>query len=318
MSTLCITASRLGLPDILGNESTSGVRKNISGKLSKPSDHFGNNKVINKALCEITQAGWSAVQIQLARSALNKMAQVNTALGRTDGVESILAQIITEQCKSTDQRCELAKNKVADIFEKLHSQNLKQQQEIQKRIDAEKTSGLWSKLVNFFKGLAGLLSAASSIVTGPAGIAAATLLVASIVTAYVLPSDQGKWISFGLGVAGALCGGLGGVFNLAKTTTHGTLKLAGNLAQLGSGVSSGIAAGAGMVRSYYDSKSLNAQSALIEIKALETKLTTDAEDEREELKLIIEAQDRGIKAAIKGLDEHSRIGLLAAQERSES
>jgi hypothetical protein len=262
-----------------------------------------------RALASVASARLDSAE---ATSALQKMARGCAALAAAGSLDSAVTSILVEQSRQTDQRGALAKTDVLRKLGDLRQQHLREQEAIKKRQEAERSSGILSKLINFFKGLAAALAAASSIFTGPAGIAAAALMIASIIVSCAAPESWGKWVSLGLSVAGALCGGASG---LLGETAKGAVKIAATtLKTIASGMT--VADGTTTVaKGVVDSRAVDARATLLEIDATCKKLLADAEEQREEMKLCVEAQDRGVKAVCRALDGDHSAAMAALRGR---
>jgi hypothetical protein len=304
MSTIPrILMTRSSTPPLGGAEPASRT----AGQVTAP-DVLCTRAAIRRVAVEAKRGRVDGAHARLVESALRKLEPLSTALCGTTGLDDIMGKMLAEQGKQAEQRCELARHNILSKLDKLQQKNLEEQRQIEKRIEAEKSSGIWSKLVTFFKGVAAALSAASSIFTGPVGIAAACLCVASIIVSYAVSGEAGKWLSLGLGLAGALCGGAS---NLIGEAAKGAARLAASAARL-FGAECEVAAATGtMAKGVSDKRSLEAQAAMSELKAAGKKLLAEAEEEREEMKLIIEAQDRGVKTVCKILANSSRAAVTA-------
>ncbi len=271
--------------------------------------------VLQAALQGIGQAGLTPAQGEAVQSAVEKMLLGQESFEQADSLDSALAAILAAQSKATDQRATLAQSTVLGKFDQLRQQNLKEQEQIRKRVEAEKESGFWSQLVNFFKGLAAALSAVSSVVTGPLGATAAGLLVASLIVSYAVPGEVGTWLSLGLGIGGALCGGVSSLMGEAAQGTARIVATTSRILEMGSNT---IASGGAIAKGTSDSRALDAQAALLELKAISKKLLAEAEEEREELKFLLEAMDRGVKVVVKALENNHGATLSALPSTKES
>lgn len=254
----------------------------------------------------------------ILKSALDKLRRATSAISACDNLLDGLAAVLAQQAKQGDQRIGLALATAKSKQEQIKAQNVAERAQIDKRIEAAKSSSFWQRLVNFFKAIGAALSAASSIFTGPAGMVAAGLMIASLVISLAKPDDWGKWLSLGLSLAAIVVGGAGAIHNLvtagaktagelgkaaaltaaeaAKETAKAGAKLGLQLAAAGSEAAAG---GCAVAKGYYDAKGLDAQAALAELKALRHKLQAEADEAKDEIELVVEAQARCVKAALK-------------------
>jgi hypothetical protein len=261
-------------------------------------------------LLRALQTGLPAALSDTARQALHKMTRTSALLASADSLEAGIEALMAQQAKQSEQGLQLARSRVMQKFDQLRLKNLEEQKQIQKRLDAARSSGFWSKLITFFKALGAALSAASSIFTGGTGIAASALLVASIIVSAAKPDGWGQWLSLGLSVAAMALGGYASISGFAARTATETVKSGLQLgAEIGSAASQTVEAGCTITKGYYDSEGLLAQAALAELKAAKQKLLAEAEEDRDEMKVIIEAQDRCSRAVAKVLESDHRTAM---------
>lgn len=268
-----------------------------------------------KAILSALQVGrLPAATVETARGALRKMAAASALLASGDSLVSGLAALLHEQARQSSQRSELARSEVLRRFDQLKAKNLAERAQIEKRVEAARSAGFWNKLINFFKAIGAALSAASSIFTGPAGLVAAGLLIASLVVSLVKPDGWGQWLSLGLSLAAMALGGYAAISNMAGASASAGQALKGGLklaTELAATASQAAAAGATLVKGHYDEQELLAQAALTELRALKQKLLGEAAEEREEMKAVVEAADRGVKAVLRAVECHQRAALKA-------
>jgi hypothetical protein len=289
----------------------------------RPQAAFGGAGTAKALLRALQVGGLSAATVETARRGLHKMAAASARLASADSLESGLAAVLAEQTRQSNQRSDLARSEVLRRLEQLKARNQAELEEIDKRVEAARNAGFWSTLVNIFKAIGAALSAASSIFTGPAGMVAAGLLVASIVVSLVKPDGWGQWLSLGLSLAAMALGGYAAISNLVGASASGASSAAAEAlkggielaTELGSVASQAAAAGATFAKGHYTRKELLAQAALTELRALKQQLLAEANQEREEMKAVIEAQNRGVKVVLRALASHQRA-VLEALRRS--
>jgi hypothetical protein len=304
--TAVLHRSILVLPS--GEEDSATVR----AATTPPARHAGE---LGIKLLRALQSGLPAPLPDLARQALDKITSSSTLLASADSLEAGIEALMAQQSKQSEQGLQLARSRVMQKLAELRRKNLDEQRQIQKRLDAARSSGFWSKLVTFFKALGAALSAASSIFTGGAGIAAAALLVASIVVSAAKPDGWGQWLSLGLSLGAMALGGYASIASVIKTGAE-TVKSGLQLGlQIGGAVSQTTEAGCTITKGSYDSDGLLAQAALAELKAAKQKLLAEAGEDRDEMKLLIEAQDRCAKAVARALESNHAASMVALRRQ---
>jgi len=265
------------------------------------------NASMSQLLRALQSTGLAASTLDLARGALHKMAAASSILASADELEGGLAALLAAQAKQNDQRLELAKTRVHGKFDALRLKNLAERRHIEKRVEAARASGLWNKLINFFKAIGAAIAAASSIFTGPAGIAASALLVTSIIVSAAKPDGWGQWVSLGLSLAALVVGGFAGAANVASVAGRVTLAV-------GKGLNASCQLAAAeftIAKGLNDRDGLLAEAALVELRAMKKQLLADADEDRDEMKTIIEAQDRCVKVVLKSLQSQQLAAMAA-------
>ncbi len=283
-----------------------------SGVTASPSPCPGSSRsgVLKRAMQITTQTDLVGRAKTNVSGAIQKLTLGVQALATSRTLESALAKIFIEQSKHRDQRSTLAQQTVQHKMDQRIQQTMAQLEKIQERIEAERNATFWDGLVTFFKGLGAVCSAVSSVFTGPAGMAGAALLVSSIIVSYTVPGEAGKWLSLGLSVAGALCTA-GATFGVEAAS--GGAKLAKSALTIGESLSTGTAGGCGIARGCNEHDALQAEADLVHIRAISQKLLSEAEEEREELKLLMEAQERGVQILTKALHTNHETAQSAIQ-----
>lgn len=308
----------LGTPLLQASGSPTAIHAARSTSRNAVSGDAHENGTAAALLQNIVASASKTGATGAARAALQKMASAAEMLGTADTLEGGLAAVMAAKARQSDQQLESAKTRVLQKLDQMRLQNMAERAQIDKRIEAAKSSSFWQRLVNFFKAIGAALSAASSIFTGPAGMVAAGLMIASLVISLAKPDDWGKWLSLGLSLAAIAVGGAGAIHNLvtagaktagelgkaaaltaaeaAKETAKAGAKLGLQLTAAGSEAAAG---GCAVAKGYYDAKGLDAQAALAELKALRHKLQAEADEAKDEIELVVEAQARCVKAALK-------------------
>jgi len=241
-------------------------------------------------------------------SALDKMHSF-TQVTLECGVDSAIARIMVAQGKQARDQIGRAASDIKDHFTKLKAQNQKELKQIRERIAARKKAAKWGLWGKIFKAVGAALCAASSIFTGPAGMVGAALLLASLVVSCTVKGDAGKWVSLGLSLAAAavslgsslIGSGVGSGGSVAETA----LQVSSRAADL---TSHGCTVGKG----FADRDAMEAQAALMEIRAIVEKLRGENDDGRDEIEMLIEADSRCMDQVLKALESHNQTTLSAA------
>ncbi len=273
----------------------------------------GYEAALSAALAGIVSGQLQEADAAPARRAVEKIRTGLDALSSSDCLETGMARLLALQARQANDRVALAKTAVQVKHDQIRARNQDEQHQIKKRIEEEKNKSFWSKIADLFKAIGALLAAASSIFTGPVGIAASALCVASIVVAHTAPPSWGQWVSLGLSLAaaaltlGSSCFGKGveAATSLGKAAMTATKALSSQ-AQ----ITEGIATVASAVHGY---RAESANADIAELRLLREKLQAEAKEEKEMIKVLTEGLQRGTQAVVKALNNHSRAALAACK-----
>ena len=241
-------------------------------------------------------------------SALDKM-QSFTQITLECGVDSAIARIMVAQGKQARDQIGRAASDIKDHFKKLKAQNLKEIKQIRERIAARKKAAKWGLLGKIFKAIGAALSAASSIFTGPAGMVGAALLLASLIVSCTVKGGAGKWVSLGLSLAAA-------AVSLGSSLIGSSVGSGGSAAETAFQVSSRAAEltshGCTVGKGFADKDAMEAQAAMMEIRAIVEKLRGENDDKRDEIEMLIEADSRCMDQVLKALESSNQTAMSAA------
>jgi hypothetical protein len=225
-----------------------------------------------------------------------------------------MARILVAQAKHAEERSELARTSIQCKHDQIRARNEDETHAIKKRIEEAQSKSFWGKIADIFKAIGALLSAVSSIFTGPLGIAASVLCVASIVVSHTAPPEWGQWVSLGLSLAAAaLTLGSSLLGKGAEVATEGAKQattLATRAVSIQAQVVEGTATVVGAVHGFNEQ---GAKAEIAELQLLREKLQAEAKSEKEMIKLLTEGAQRGVQAVVKALNTHNRAALAACR-----
>jgi len=236
----------------------------------------GASPALGRVLGALQASGLAAGTLATARGALQKMERAASLLGGADSLESGLAALLAAQARQADQRTTLAKSQAICKLQELKLKNLAEREQIEKRLEAARSAGFWSKLITAFKAIGAALSAASSIFTGPAGIAASALLVLSIIVSAAKPDDWGKWLSLGLSLAAMALGGYAAISNLVGTAASAAGTVGAAAGAAGGSATGAVGSGASAAGSAAAQATTQAVKAAAEVAAQAAKTAAEA------------------------------------------
>jgi hypothetical protein len=285
----------------------AGAANSRAGKVTA---FDGFESAATAALAGIASAQLPTAEAAAAKRAIEKIEQGLAAFSGADCFASGMARLLALQARQSNDRTELAKTTIQVKHDQIRARNEDELHQIKKRIEESQNKSFWSKIADIFKAIGALLSAVSSVFTGPIGIAASALCVASIVVAHTAPPEWGQWVSLGLSLAsaaltfGATLAGKGMELASKAITT------ATNAISAQAKVVEGVATVASAVHGYGEQSAL---ADIAELRALRERLQADAKEEQEMVKLLTEATQRGTQAVVKALNNHNRAALAACR-----
>lgn len=271
-----------------------------------PTDLDGLVDVMGKGLAQLQSLSKAqSAGSELLKSALDKIETAGTTLlqGIGGGLTDAMAELLRLQGEQTDDRVSLAKGQIKDKFAKLSAETQKAMKAIQDRIEAAKSSGFWGSLIKIFKVVATAATAVAAVCSAnPLLLAGAALMIAGLITSMASDNAAVQWVAFGLSLAGAACT-LGAAFG--NPDIPGLTAIAEAISSslgsaTGQAVALGVAVGANMLAGGFEvpkglakADELNAQADLQETEAARKRAMKEADEEREMMKTLIEAQAQG-------------------------
>jgi hypothetical protein len=255
--------------------------------------------------------------------------QQGLALLGAGSVPDTMVQIMAEQSKQTNERLEATKGSVKDKLSRLRAQTTKKLATIETRIQEQKNAAFWDKMTKVFQVIGATIAAVSSVVTGPAGLVAAGLLVAALIVSEASDSKAAQYVSLGLSIAGAAASLGAGVAQLASAgatasqvaassgtvassaATH-TGSAAATVSQFGSATASAAGGGCTIAKSRADANICDANANLMELRARGKRLIKEAQEDRELMAELMDTCARCMKIATSVLRSNHNTALAAA------
>ena len=267
-----------------------------------------------------------ASRIPLLDGAVAKLAAAAEAFGGAGTFTDAVSNLLRHRCHQGQQQASTNESKVrANLISAKHQQELRLDQ-LQKKVEAERSSNTWGVLGKIFGAIAAALSAVASVFTGGTlGILAGALIAASMVVSHTVPGQLGFWLGFGLALAGSVVGSgkalldaTAGTFaKLGKTAlAEGTRRFAekavrpllgevgktlGKLASVGSLQLQLSSASATAFGRFEDARALRAEAKATEAEALADKASSAVQDAREVMRESLDGVKRAMQLALDSL-----------------
>lgn len=267
-----------------------------------------------RAISALSNAAATNAASPALQSAIGKLEQSALILGASESLDDAMGQLMLLQSKQTSQRATLAKGSIEGKFKRLEAQTKREIQEINKRIESLQSSSFWDTLIKVFQGIASGVSLVAGAMSGnPLLVTGAALTLSSMIVGCASKSEEAFWVSAGLALGGA-CFSIGASFcnptgwtPLVKDSTINTIST------LGSGVASGTASAFFIPKALEDGNVLDADAALMQIRATAKQLIKDADQEREAIRLVCEAETQGMSLVMKTLNNNHRVARAAVR-----